>query len=78
MSALTRDDVRTIVGELSEARIAAIIDTGATSAELMEAMEWLLADDVMGAELRKSRSGRVAQLYEILLADRPEYNEREH
>lgn len=77
MGALTRDVVRAIVGEISERRMVEIMDTGATSAELTEAMEWLLADDVMGAKLRKSRSGRVAELYEILLADRPEYNERE-
>ncbi|MFO0996771.1 MAG: hypothetical protein U1F33_08790 [Alphaproteobacteria bacterium] len=77
MGALTRDDIQKIAGTLSEARTAEIIATGATGAELMEAMEWLMADDVMGTKLRKSRSGRVAQLYEILLADRPEYNERE-
>jgi hypothetical protein len=78
MGTLTRGDVRTIVGELSEDRIVEIIGMDTTSAELMEAMEWLLADDVMGAELRKIRSGRVAKIYEILLADQPEYNEQEH
>jgi hypothetical protein len=78
MNALTPDDIRTIVGELSEEGIAEIITMGATSAELMEAMEWLLADDALAAERHKNPSRRVAEIYEVLLADQPEYNEREH
>ncbi|MGB8276180.1 MAG: hypothetical protein WCF16_13025 [Alphaproteobacteria bacterium] len=76
MTKLNRDDVIGIVGPLDDFRIARIIATGASAAELTEAFEWLSEDDVMGPKLRRPLSGRVGELYDILTADQPEPEER--
>ena len=78
MADLTRERVVKIVGRLDDGRIAEIIATGATPAELMEAFTWLSSDEYLGGELEHSLRGRVAQLYEILAADQGEDDEREH
>lgn len=75
MARLTRDDVIDIVGPLDDLRIAEIIGTGATPAELTEAFSWISEDDYMGPEVRRPLSGRVAQLFDILTADEPEPDE---
>lgn len=69
MVQLTRDQVIEICGRLDDMRIADIIATGATPAELMEARVWLASDDYLGGDLGRSASGRVAQLVELLRAD---------
>ncbi|HSK39336.1 MAG TPA: hypothetical protein VK943_06185 [Arenibaculum sp.] len=69
MVQLTRDQVIEICGRLDDMRIADIIATGATPAELMEARVWLASDDYLGGDLGRSASGRVAQLIELLRAD---------
>ena len=72
MAKLTREDVVRIVGPLDDFRIARIIGTGATAAQLTEAFEWLAQeDDYLGAELRRPLAGMVAELLAILRADEP-------
>jgi hypothetical protein len=61
-------EVTGIVGELDDATIARIIETGASSAEILEAFTWLTADDQIGTETKRSRGGRVGQVY-VILAD---------
>jgi hypothetical protein len=66
----TPEDVTHILGELDEARIAAILATGASVAELEEAAAWMAGEsDVMGSELERPLAGVVAQVCEILAAD---------
>ncbi len=77
MADLTREQVVKIVGRIDEGRVAAIIATGATPAELMEAFTWLSSDEYLGGELEHSLRGRVAQLYDILTAEQAEEDERE-
>jgi hypothetical protein len=46
---LTPQDVREIVGDLDDAKIAAILATGANAEQLEEAMAWAAGEsDVMG------------------------------
>ena len=69
---LTRSDVLAIVGRLDDARIAEIIASGATAAELTEAFAIVDAGE---AGVPRQPSGRVARLCEILSADMPEPGE---
>ena len=73
---LTRDQVIDICGRLDDMKIAAVIATGASPAELMEARTWLGSDDYLGAELGRSMSGRVARLVDLLKADEPDWDDR--
>ena len=72
MSKLTQEDIVAIVGPLDDFRIAEIIATGATPAELTEAFGWLTRNGEMGEALRHSLSGTVAKIYDILKRDEPE------
>jgi hypothetical protein len=69
MTELTHDEIISIAGTLADEQIAAIIATGATPAELMEAMTFVAAGDE--PEPEHHPSGVVARLCEILTADIP-------
>lgn len=75
MSRVTRDDIVGIVGRISDSRIAEIIATGATAAEVTEAFAWLSEDEHLGGDLEKPLSGTVARVYEILRADEPDWED---
>ncbi len=75
MTTVTRQEVIDIVGRISDPRIAEIIDTGASAAEVIEAFAWLSDDDHLGSDLEKSLSGVVERVYEILRADEPDWEE---
>ncbi|WP_114392073.1 hypothetical protein [Oleisolibacter albus] len=72
---LTRDQVVEICGRLDDMRIASIIGTGASPAELMEARSWLAADDVLGGDLGKRLDPRISRLIELLRADEPDWDD---
>jgi hypothetical protein len=63
------DDVVRLCGDIEDWKISAIIGTGATMAELEEAVAWSLGQDDLMVEEHKSLSGEVAQVYEILTSD---------
>ena len=65
----TASGVIRIVGPLEDDMIASILSTHATEAEVLEAVKWFTADDGLGSELRHTRTGRVAQVYDILAAE---------
>jgi hypothetical protein len=65
----TASGVVRIVGPLEDDVIASIIATRATEAEVLKAVKWFTADDGLGAEIRHTRTGRVAQVYDILAAE---------
>ncbi|GIK98386.1 MAG: hypothetical protein BroJett029_25950 [Alphaproteobacteria bacterium] len=75
MSRVTREEIIDIVGRINDFRIAEIIATGATAAEVTEAFTWLTADEHLSGDLGKPLSGTVAQVYEILRADEPDWEE---
>ncbi|HLJ21445.1 MAG TPA: hypothetical protein VKU84_14660 [Stellaceae bacterium] len=64
-----------IVGPLEDGVITSIISTRATEAEVLEAVKWFTADDNLGAEVRRTRTGRVARVYDILAAEAQEDDE---
>ena len=76
MLTLTRDQVIEICGRLDDMRIANIIATGASPAELMEARTWLASDDYLAGDLGRSASGRIARLVDLLRADENEWDDR--
>ena len=64
---LSRDEVAALVGDLGDAKIAEILATGATAADVNEAIAWAEAEsDVMG-KLGKRLGGRAARVYDILM-----------
>jgi len=65
----TASGVVRIVGPLEDDVITSIISTHATEAEVLEAVKWFTADDALGSEMRRTCTGRVAQVYEILAAE---------
>ena len=69
-TALTRQDIHRIVGDVDDETATAIMATGASPAQLEEAIHWASGEsDAMGHE-RKPLSGTVAALYDILNATR--------
>ncbi|MDH3229594.1 MAG: hypothetical protein OEN55_07375 [Alphaproteobacteria bacterium] len=65
----TASDVAEILGPMPDARIAAILATGATLEQLEEAAAWAAGEsDVMGG-MRRPVIGPVAAVYDILTAD---------
>jgi hypothetical protein len=75
MAVVTHDQILEIVGRINDTRIAEIIATGATPAQVTEAFAWLSEDEYLGGELEKPLSGVVQQVYDILRADEPEWEE---
>lgn len=67
----TRSEIIEIAGSLEDKSIADIEATGATPAEVLEAFARIDQEDDFAAETFKPLSGRVAQVYDILVADRP-------
>jgi hypothetical protein len=64
----TASGVVRIVGPLEDGVITSIISTRATEAEVLEAVKWFTEDDLR-ARLHRTRTGRVAQVYDILAAE---------
>lgn len=75
--ALTADDVRRIAGDIDDVKLVAILELGATVAELEAAVAWEEGEsDVLG-EAREPLSGRVGEIYEILTAGEVWEDERD-
>jgi hypothetical protein len=72
---VTASGIVRIVGPLEDDVIASIVSTRATEAEVLEAVKWFTADDGLGAEVRHTRTGRVAQVYDILAAAEAQYDD---
>ncbi len=69
MATLTRDQILAIAGELSDSAVAEIEKLGVSEAELVEAVEWLSDDERMQRETKHPLQGRLALLYDILVAE---------
>ncbi|MGE0725428.1 MAG: hypothetical protein AB7O45_13710 [Alphaproteobacteria bacterium] len=63
---MTRADVVAVLGAVDDALVAAIIATGATAEELVEAQAWIEADDTLMDEGRPLPAGGAGRLVEIL------------
>ena len=74
---LTHEQVIEIVGDIGDARAAAIIATGATIEDLEEAVSWAAGEsDVMG-DLRLRASQVVGEVYDLLTAEKKLGDERD-
>lgn len=66
---LNQSDVVGVCGDILDWKVKAIIETGASLAELEAACAWAVgADEVLGEE-REPLSGTTAAVYEVLLAN---------
>jgi len=66
---VTHDMVITVAGQLSDAKVAGIIATGATMEELEEAVAFAAGEDDVLGEARVPAAGRVAEVYDILTVE---------
>ncbi len=66
---LTAEQIVDIVGPLTDARIMAIIATGATVEEVEEAAAWADGENDVMADLRIRATGPVAAVYDILTTE---------
>ena len=64
---LTPQDARDIVGDLDDAKIAAVLATGANAEQLEQAMVWASGESDLMGDLERPLAGVVAQLYDILM-----------
>ncbi|MDK4743031.1 hypothetical protein PH547_29520 [Rhizobium sp. CNPSo 3464] len=69
---MTSDDVIAILGPVDETLVAEVIATGATQAELAEALAWTKNDEALMSEGRPLPSGRTAALVDLLVSDEDE------
>lgn len=70
-SRLSADEVRKIVGRISDDRLTAILASGATAAQVTEAFTWLTSDEYRAGGVQRPLSGAVAEVYDILKPDWP-------
>jgi len=63
---LTREEVASVLGPIDDTLAAEVLATGASLAELEQALAWLNADEAQVNEYRPMPTGRVAQLIDIL------------
>ena len=73
--AATASEIIAIVGHLDDGVIARILATGATPAEVLEALTWAHADDQLGRELLRRPHGAAGSVYEILMREEPDPEE---
>ena len=66
---LSAEEIREIVGRLSDDRIAAIQATKATAVEVLEAFTWLSSGEYAGGRHPSPVTGAVAEVYDILKPD---------
>jgi hypothetical protein len=67
---LSAEEIRGIVGRLSDDRIGAIQATEATAAEVLKAFTWLTSGEYSGRH-QPPVTGVVAEVYDILKPDLP-------
>jgi hypothetical protein len=72
---LNREQVIAIVGRVDDEMIAKIIESGADEAALLEAHTRLNQPGEVGAETERPLEGIVLELYEILRAGEPEWDD---
>ena len=61
-----------VFGDVDDTVVTAIIAMGATEADLLEASQWMRADDELGSTLEHGPEGVVRELCELLTAEEPE------
>jgi 3-deoxy-D-manno-octulosonate 8-phosphate phosphatase KdsC-like HAD superfamily phosphatase len=72
----TEPEIIEIVGSLDDSVLLEILRTGATSAEVLEALTWVDANDQIATETEHGPRGAVLRVCEILQREEPEPDER--
>ncbi len=71
MASLSADEIRSIVGDIDDARLARVEALAPTRAELEAAVAWIAGgDDEMHKE-RRALAGKTAEVFELLTTDLP-------
>ncbi len=66
------EEIRRMVGDVDDAVISSIEQTGATAAEVLQAVQWFRGGGGLEDEACHAPHGRVRAVYEILQAEEPE------
>ena len=69
---VTAEEIRRMVGDVDDAVISSIERTGATVAEVLQAVQWFRGAGGLEDEAGHVPHGRVRAVYEILQAEEPE------
>lgn len=72
---ISREQIIAITGHIDDDKIARVIATGATPEQVLEAHTRLVRQDEVGAETERTLHGAVLEVYEILRAGEPEWDE---
>lgn len=70
--AITRDEIRSVLGPIGDTLMADIAATGANAQELSEAWAWVNSDEALINTGRSLPSARVAELVTLLEAEEDE------
>jgi hypothetical protein len=69
MMALTREQVRSVLGPVDDMTVAEIVASGATLEELREAWAWACGDEALMGEGRALPGTKVGRLIDLLQPD---------
>jgi hypothetical protein len=68
----TADEIRHMVGDVDDAVVSSILRTGASAAEVLQAVQWFRGGGGLEDEAGHEPHGAVRAVYEILQAEEPE------
>lgn len=72
---LTREEVIELVGHLDDLKLAEIIASGATAAQITEAKTMVAGGDTLASLLRRPVEPAVQRVYDVLKSEDPEWEE---
>ena len=68
----TAAEIRHMVGDVDDAVVSSIVRTGASAAEVLQAVQWFRGGGGLEDEAGHEPHGAVKAVYEILQAEEPE------
>jgi hypothetical protein len=68
----TAEEIRHMVGDVDDAVVSSIMRTGASAAEVLQAVQWFRGGGGLEDEAGHEPHGAVKAVYEILQAEEPE------
>lgn len=74
--AATTEEIRHMVGDVDDAIVSSIMRTGASAAEVLQAVQWFRGGGGLEDEAGHEPHGAVKAVYEILQAEEPEEGQR--
>ena len=74
--AATTEEIRHMVGDVDDAIVSSIMRTGASAAEVLQAVQWFRGGGGLEDEAGHEPHGAVKAVYEILQAEEAEEGQR--